>query len=188
MLGQQPIVNVSVCSGGSSPADALPPPLNWYRGHDPRVSSTGSLFDRDGLLTSPDAPARRPEDLQTRDDVAVGTREASLGAGDADEDDSVPPGEAYRVVEEAFTLRGGERTVVRMKVRPLRGGVLRVVGVEWVLNNIAQGRKDFPVKVPKKKRKGGRPDKEYPPHTRLGFKVIGKMPKLQVRGKRSRER
>jgi hypothetical protein len=175
-----------LCSGGSSPADpSFPSGLARHHGLDPRVSSTGSLFDRNGLLTSANGPGRRPDDLHTRDDALVGSRTASETAPGGDEneyEEPAEPGEAYRVVEEAFTLRAGEKTVVRLKVRPLREGLLRVVGVEWVLNNIAQGRKDFPVKLPRKKRKGGRPDKEYPPHTRLGFKVIGKMPKLQVGG------
>ncbi|KAL2621911.1 hypothetical protein R1flu_002116 [Riccia fluitans] len=81
--------------------------------------------------------------------------------------------------EEAFTLKAGESQVVRLRVKPSRAGLLRVVGVKWVLSKIAHGQRDFAVVGRKSKSRSNKRD-EPRPHQRLKFRVLGHMPKLEV--------
>ncbi|KAG6543031.1 hypothetical protein Mapa_015527 [Marchantia paleacea] len=82
--------------------------------------------------------------------------------------------------EEAFTLKAGEELIVRLKVKPSRAGILRVMGVNWILSKIAHGRRDFAVLGRKNKLSRNNKRDEPPPHQRLKFRVLGHMPRLEV--------
>eukprot|EP01018_Ginkgo_biloba_P005816 Gb_19012 [translate_table: standard] len=83
--------------------------------------------------------------------------------------------------EEAFTLKGGQSMMVRLKVTPGKEGFLHIVGVKWVLSGTVMGRCDFAPQSPKKKRIKGRnkDSAEYPPHQRLKFAVLKHLPRLE---------
>eukprot|EP00898_Chlorokybus_atmophyticus_P005848 jgi/Chlat1/6264/Chrsp44S09049 len=82
----------------------------------------------------------------------------------------------------AFSLKGGERTKVRLTIKPLKEGKVNVIGVDWLLSEVARGRQMFAIRGPlKKKQKEGGQDRDYPPHMRLAFRVIQSMPRLEAR-------
>jgi len=61
---------------------------------------------------------------------------------------------------------------VRLKVKPLKEGVLKVVGVNWILSGVAAGHRDFAVLGPRIKRSKSGARDEPPPHQRLKFHVL----------------
>lgn len=62
---------------------------------------------------------------------------------------------------------------VRLKAKPAREGVLRILGVKWVLAGVAAGSRDFVLTGPQnvKSKSGGRDD--LPASQRLKFHVLG---------------
>lgn len=61
---------------------------------------------------------------------------------------------------------------VRLKAKPLREGVLKVIGVRWVLAGVAAGHRDFAISGPQitKSKTGARSNP--PPNQRLKFHVL----------------
>jgi len=86
------------------------------------------------------------------------------------------------VRHENFTLRPLEKTVIRLKVSVLKPGLIKVKGVKWVLCGVAHGAQRFDIRGPKRKMGGssGVPDRDYPPHRRLIFQVLPKLPCLEA--------
>ncbi|KAG0593829.1 hypothetical protein M758_UG023200 [Ceratodon purpureus] len=82
--------------------------------------------------------------------------------------------------EEMFQLQAREKTVVRLKAKPLREGILKVIGVRWVLGGVAAGHRDFAISGPQitKSKTGAR--SSPPPNQRLKFHVLTHMPRLEV--------
>jgi trafficking protein particle complex subunit 8 len=92
----------------------------------------------------------------------------------------------FQTKEERITLHPGERTVVHLKVRPLRAGNLYLDGLTWTLNGLAIGQRAFMVK-----RKGANEIERTEPAQKescsnaqpsggLAVKVLPPMPKLEV--------
>ncbi|CAK9197509.1 unnamed protein product [Sphagnum jensenii] len=82
--------------------------------------------------------------------------------------------------QEAFSLKPEEKIVVRLMVKPLKEGVLKVVGVNWILSGVAAGHRDFAVLGPRIKRSKSGARDEPLPHQRLKFHVLRHMPRLDV--------
>lgn len=61
---------------------------------------------------------------------------------------------------------------VRLKAKPLREGVLKVIGVRWLLAGIATGHRDFAISGPQisKSKSGAR--SIPPPNKRLKFHIL----------------
>jgi hypothetical protein len=57
-------------------------------------------------------------------------------------------------------------------VKPLKEGVLKVVGVNWILSGVAAGHRDFAVLGPRIKRSKSGARDEPLPHQRLKFHVL----------------
>jgi hypothetical protein len=74
--------------------------------------------------------------------------------------------------QEAFSLKPEEKIVVRLTVKPLKEGVLKVVGVNWILSGVAAGHRDFAVLGPRIKRSKSGARDEPLPHQRLKFHVL----------------
>ncbi|KAG0574737.1 hypothetical protein KC19_VG286600 [Ceratodon purpureus] len=98
----------------------------------------------------------------------------SSGAMDVD---SAP---TVHLPEEVFQLQAGERTVVRLKAKPLREGIMKVIGVRWLLAGIAAGHRDFTISGPQitKSKTGARSIPS--PIQRLKFHVLKHTPRLEV--------
>ena len=47
-----------------------------------------------------------------------------------------------------MTLKPHEGAWVALRLRPLRPGLLTLMGVEWLLNEVAPGRKSFALRPP----------------------------------------
>lgn len=94
-----------------------------------------------------------------------------------------PRPEQVQVGEGSFTLHPGEKMTEQLAVRPMVPGWLRIVGVQWRINDGVCGEATFNIKGRKRKKpKGDRPaqQKHYPPHKRLLFNVVAGMGKLEV--------
>lgn len=61
-----------------------------------------------------------------------------------------------QVMEQEIVIKPGDSDIVRLSIRPLKPGLLRVTGLEWVLNGQAQGRRLFAAKAPQHRRTGSR--------------------------------
>ena len=62
---------------------------------------------------------------------------------------------------------------VRLKVKPLQAGILKVTGVKWTLAGIAKGQRDFEVLGLKKRKSRSNKRDEPVPDQRLKFHVLG---------------
>ena len=61
-----------------------------------------------------------------------------------------------QVLEQDVLIKPGDSDVVRLSILPLKPGLLRVTGLEWVLNGQAQGRRLFAAKAPQHRRTASR--------------------------------
>ena len=62
-----------------------------------------------------------------------------------------------QVIEQELVIRPGDTEIARLSVLPLKPGLIRLVGLEWVLNGQAQGRQMFAAaKAPSHRRSGSR--------------------------------
>ena len=61
-----------------------------------------------------------------------------------------------QVMEQEIVIKPGDNDIVRLSILPLKPGLLRVTGLEWVLNGQAQGRRLFAAKAPQHRRTGSR--------------------------------
>ncbi len=53
-------------------------------------------------------------------------------------------------------MQPGDSDIVRLSILPLKPGLLRITGLEWVLNGQAQGKRLFAAKAPQHRRTGSR--------------------------------
>jgi len=79
--------------------------------------------------------------------------------------------EHFVVKRQQLTLRSKEQSILRLRVKPLVPGLLRVLGVDWCLNGSVLGRRLFP-------QRSGPRWKGDTSHHRLMFSVIPPMPRL----------
>ncbi|XP_024378593.1 uncharacterized protein [Physcomitrium patens] len=93
------------------------------------------------------------------------------------ENDSMP---SVVLPDESFQLPAAEKIVVRLKAKPLKEGVLKVVGVRWVLAGIATGHREFTITGPQITTSKTRAWSNPPPNQRLKFHVLAHMPRLEV--------
>lgn len=77
------------------------------------------------------------------------------------------------IMDEIFSYVFALGFQVRLKAKPAREGVLRILGVKWVLAGVAAGSRDFVVTGPQnvKSKSGGRED--LPASQQLKFHVLG---------------
>lgn len=61
-----------------------------------------------------------------------------------------------QVMEQEIVVKPGDSDIVRLSILPLNPGLLRITGLEWVLNGQAQGRRLFAAKTPQHRRTGSR--------------------------------
>ena len=61
-----------------------------------------------------------------------------------------------QVLEQEIVVKPGDSDIVRLSILPLKPGLLRITGLEWVLNGQAQGRRLFAAKAPQHRRTGSR--------------------------------
>ena len=61
-----------------------------------------------------------------------------------------------QVLEQEIVVKPGDSDIVRLSIVPLKPGLLRITGLEWVLNGQAQGRRLFAAKAPQHRRTGSR--------------------------------
>ena len=61
-----------------------------------------------------------------------------------------------QVMEQEIVVKPGDSDIVRLSILPLKPGLLRITGLEWVLNGQAQGRRLFAAKAPQHRRTGSR--------------------------------
>ena len=61
-----------------------------------------------------------------------------------------------QVLEQEIVVKPGDSDVVRLSIVPLKPGLLRITGLEWVLNGQAQGRRLFAAKAARHRRTGSR--------------------------------
>ena len=61
-----------------------------------------------------------------------------------------------QVMEQEIVVKPGDSDIVRLSVLPLKPGLLRITGLEWVLNGQAQGKRLFAAKAPQHRRTGSR--------------------------------
>ena len=61
-----------------------------------------------------------------------------------------------QVLEQEIVIKPGDSDIVRLSIMPLKPGLLRVTGLEWVLNGQAHGRRLFAAKAPQHRRTGSR--------------------------------
>jgi len=86
-----------------------------------------------------------------------------------------------RAKHEKFTLLPKEKVMIRLKVSVVKPGMLKINGVRWLLCGIAYGAQDFDVRGPKRKKVGpNQPDRDHPPHRRLLFQVLPKIPRVEA--------
>lgn len=60
------------------------------------------------------------------------------------------------MIEQELVIKPGDSEIARLSILPLKPGLLNIVGLEWVLNGQAQGRKMFEVKKPSHRRSGSK--------------------------------
>ncbi|DBA74127.1 hypothetical protein WJX77_012500 [Trebouxia sp. C0004] len=92
--------------------------------------------------------------------------------------------EYVKVMEQEIVVKPGDNDIVRLSILPLKPGLLRITGLEWVLNGQAQGKRLFAAKTPQHRRTGSR----MPSQTKvdrsanqcLSFNIIPAAPKLEV--------
>ncbi|KAK3240229.1 hypothetical protein CYMTET_49920 [Cymbomonas tetramitiformis] len=89
-----------------------------------------------------------------------------------------PISDYVEVQEEAISLKPGESSLLRLRLRPLREGVLRIQAVQWVLCSVAPGCKRFRQDPPEGARPG---DRATPPHKRLVFTVVPPLPRVEAK-------
>lgn len=127
----------------SSPRDGLAPatPAAAHRhAHHMSVEVHGSTATSDplGALLGPASPLsptspRSGHRLPANGDGSSGAKPAA----------AVPPRGSLELSDHSVSLKGGEKTVVTLRVRPLAAGCFRIQGVEWLLGGVARGRVDF---------------------------------------------
>ena len=61
-----------------------------------------------------------------------------------------------QVLQQEIVIKPGDSDIVRLSILPLKPGLLKVTGLEWVLNGEAQGRRLFAAKAPQHRRTGSR--------------------------------
>ena len=61
-----------------------------------------------------------------------------------------------QVLEQEIVVKPGDSDIVRLSIVPLKPGLIRITGLEWVLNGQAQGRRLFAAKAPQHRRTGSR--------------------------------
>ncbi len=61
-----------------------------------------------------------------------------------------------QVMEQEIVVKPGDNDIVRLSILPLKPGLLRITGLEWVLNGQAQGKRLFAAKAPQHRRTGSR--------------------------------
>jgi hypothetical protein len=61
-----------------------------------------------------------------------------------------------QVMEQEIVVKPGDSDIVRLSILPLKPGLLRITGLEWVLNGQAQGKRLFAAKAPQHRRTGSR--------------------------------
>lgn len=132
----------------------------------PRSPPHAKSFSADVRAAEGDAAAPsttgRPHDRAS--EQPSGPAAAPYGADDAVE-----------LLEETLSLKGGERTVLTLRIRPRVAGTFRILGVEWRLQGAVKGRKLFDFKDAPR-RKGVLPSRMV-----MRFKVIPPMPRLEAR-------
>ena len=58
---------------------------------------------------------------------------------------SPPPQSQLQISDSSFTLHPGESLLEQLRVTPLVAGMLRITGLQWVLNDAVEGRREFSV-------------------------------------------
>jgi len=61
-----------------------------------------------------------------------------------------------QVMEQEIVVKPGDSDIVRLSILPLKPALLRITGLEWVLNGQAQGKRLFAAKAPQHRRTGSR--------------------------------
>lgn len=61
-----------------------------------------------------------------------------------------------QVLEQELVIKPGDSEIARLSILPLKPGLLRIVGLEWVLNGQAQGKKMFEARRPAHRRSGSK--------------------------------
>ncbi len=61
-----------------------------------------------------------------------------------------------QVMEQEIVVKPGDSDIVRLSILPLKPALLRITGLEWVLNGQAQGKRLFAAKGPQHRRTGSR--------------------------------
>ncbi|KAK9823583.1 hypothetical protein WJX72_003982 [[Myrmecia] bisecta] len=120
-------------------------------------------------------------DLELANPLAVELQLAHLRLVYEHESGASGGSNAYvQVLEEALSLKAGARARVRLKLRPLRPGLLTLKGVEWLLNGHALGRRMFTVRKRTHRRSNSRLPKQRAANHILTFSVLPAMPRLDV--------
>ncbi|KAL3147776.1 hypothetical protein ABBQ32_002510 [Trebouxia sp. C0010 RCD-2024] len=95
-----------------------------------------------------------------------------------------PVNEYLKVLEQDIVIKPGDSDIVRLTIMPLKPGLLRITGLEWVLNGQAQGRRLFAAKAPQHRRTGsrmpGQAKVDRAANQVLSFNVIPAASKLEV--------
>ena len=61
-----------------------------------------------------------------------------------------------QVLEQEIVVKPGDSDIVRLSILPLRPGLIKIVGLAWILNGQAQGRRLFATKASQHRRTGSR--------------------------------
>ena len=61
-----------------------------------------------------------------------------------------------QVIQLELVIKPGDTETARLCILPLKPGLIRLVGLEWVLNGQAQGRQMFAARTPSHRRSGSR--------------------------------
>ncbi|CAM6094407.1 unnamed protein product [Calypogeia fissa] len=136
---------------------------------DPGLSKSKEEIESSILNSPSTSEGGKSQGGNTGDDVTSGFK------GDESTHES-----QLSVSKEEFSLKPGDKFVVRLKVKPLQAGVLKVTGVRWTLSGIATGQCDFAILGPKKRKSRSNQRDEPVPNQRLKFHVLGHMPRLDV--------
>lgn len=60
------------------------------------------------------------------------------------------------MIEQELVIKPGDSEIARLSIRTQKPGLLKIVGLEWVLNSQAPGRKMFEAKAPSHRRSGSK--------------------------------